>query len=236
MVLVIDPIGSPLLLLRSERAKSLYLDLLLLLRRRRNKPNRIYFFGRFSGMKKAALEKIVPKCDIFFFSLKPIKWVGRWGRLYVFFQRPYTMRKYHIPQPQKIRRIEKSFAWVDHLLLRNGYLSVATHQDLALYLFLVLAADRNGVSFYRKEKICDTLNLDFRQFEIARDRLIDLKLIVFEGYTVLSPNGYYQVLPIEAKAPEPGRQIIHNLTKQLTDKWNSSDGKSCSGNKRRFYP
>ena len=63
-----------------------------------------------------------------------------------------------------------------------------------------------------------------------------VKLIVFEGYTVLSPNGYYQVLPIEAKAPEPGRQIIHNLTKQLTDKWNSSDGKSCSGNKRRFYP
>ena len=146
------------------------------------------------------------------------------------------MRKKHIPQPQNIRKIKSSFAWIDHRLLQNGFLQVMTHQDLVLYLFLVLAADRNGVSFYRKEKICDTLNLDFRQFEIARDRLIDLKLIVFEGYTVLSPNGYYQVLPIEAKAPEPGRQIIHNLTKQLTDKWNSSEGKSCSGNKRRFYP
>jgi len=139
------------------------------------------------------------------------------------------MRKYHIPQPQKIRRIKGSFAWVDHRLLRNGYLSVATHQDLVLYLFLVLAADRNGVSFYRKEKICDTLNLDFRQFEVARDRLIDLKLIAFESYTVLSPNGYYQVLPIEAKATDPGRQIIHDLTQQLTDKWNSSDIKNVQG-------
>ena len=180
-------------------------------------------------MKKAALEKLVPKFGIFFFSLKSIKWAGRWGRLYVFFQGPYTMRKYHIPQPQIRRRIEKSFAWVDHHLLRNGNLSVATHQDLALYLFLVLAADRNGVSFYRKEKICDTLNLDFRQFEIARDRLIEIKLIAFQGYTMLSPNRYNQVLPIEDKATTSGRQIIHNLTKQLTDKWNSSNEKNVQG-------
>jgi hypothetical protein len=122
-----------------------------------------------------------------------------------------------------LRTIESSFAWVDHRLLRNGYLSITTHEDLALYLFLVLAADRNGVSFYRKEKICDALNLDFRQFEVARDHLIDFKLIAFESYTMLSPNGYYQVLPIEAKTPDPGRKIMKNLTQKLTDQWNSSD-------------
>jgi hypothetical protein len=174
-------------------------------------------------MKKAALERFAPTDDIFFFSLKSIKRAGRWGRLYAFFQRSYTMRKYHIPQPQKIRTIKGSFAWVDHRLLRNGYLAATTHQDLALYLFLVLAADRNGVSFYRKEKICDALDMDFRQFEVARDRLIDMKLIAFEGYTMLSPNGYYQVLPIEAKAADPGKKIMKNLTQKLTDQWNSSD-------------
>jgi len=133
------------------------------------------------------------------------------------------MRKYHIPQPQKIRTIKGSFAWVDHRFLRNGYLAITTHEELALYLFLILVADRNGVSFYRKEKICDALNLDFRQFEIARDRLIDFKLIAFESYTILSPNGYYQVLPIEAKAPDPGSKVIKNLTQKLTDQWNWSD-------------
>jgi len=32
-------------------------------------------------MKKAALEKLSQKCEIFFFSLKSIKWAGRWGAL-----------------------------------------------------------------------------------------------------------------------------------------------------------
>lgn len=146
------------------------------------------------------------------------------------------MRKYHIPQPQKVRKIANSFAWIDHRLMRNGFLQVMTHQDLVLYLFLVLAADRNGVSFYRKEKICDAVSLNFSQFEIARDRLINLKLIAFEGYTVLSPNGYYQVLPIEGKAPNFANEIMQNVTRQLTNKWNMLDNKNCSGNKRRLDP
>jgi len=112
------------------------------------------------------------------------------------------MSKYFLPQPQRVRRIEKSFAWIDHRLLRNGFLAVMTVQDLGLYLFLVLAADRNGVSFYRKEKICDCLGLDFQQFELARDRLIDMKLIAFQAYSVLSPNGFYQVLPVDGRPPD----------------------------------
>jgi hypothetical protein len=125
------------------------------------------------------------------------------------------MRKYHIPQPQKIRNIKGSFAWIDHRLMRNGFIEVMTHQDLALYMFLILAADRNGVSFYRKEKICEAVLLDFSQFEIARDRLINMKLVAFEGYSVLSPNGYYQVLPIESKAPDYAKQITEKLTEKL---------------------
>ena len=107
------------------------------------------------------------------------------------------MRKYCIPQPRRVRRIEKSFAWIDHRLLRNGYLPVMTHQDLALYLFLVLAADRHGVSFYRKEKICEAVGLDWSEFEVARDRLIDFGLIAFEPYNASTPNGHYQVLPVD---------------------------------------
>jgi hypothetical protein len=112
------------------------------------------------------------------------------------------MRKYCIPQPQRVRKIEKSFAWIDHRLLRNGFFQVMSHQDLALYLFLILAADRNGVSFYRKEKICDTLDLGWSQFEMFRDRLIDMGLIAFEPYSAISPNGYYQVLPVDGQPPD----------------------------------
>jgi hypothetical protein len=112
------------------------------------------------------------------------------------------MRKYCIPQPQRVRKIEHSFAWIDHRLVRNGYLEVMTHEDLALYVFLVLVADRHGVSFYRKEKICDALGLDWGRFEIARDRLIDMQLITFQPYSALTPNGYYQVLPVDGQPPD----------------------------------
>ncbi len=87
-----------------------------------------------------------------------------------------------------MRRIEKSFAWIDHRLLRSGYLQVMTPQDQALYLCLVLAGDRYSASFYRKEKICDALGLDWGSFEVARDGLIDLKLIAFVPYTAGTPT------------------------------------------------
>ena len=80
------------------------------------------------------------------------------------------MEKYHIPQPQKIRNIRNSFAWIDHRLMRNGFIETMTHQDMALYLFLVLAADKNGVSFYRKEKICQAVSLDYSPLNRKKPR------------------------------------------------------------------
>jgi len=126
-----------------------------------------------------------------------------------------TMKKYHIPQPKNIRNFNGSFAWIDHRLMRNGFINVMTHQDMALYLFLVLAADKNGVSFYRKEKICEAVCLDYNQFEIAKDRLINMKLIAFEGYSMLSPNGYYQILPIADQAPDYSTQITQKIADKL---------------------
>jgi len=107
----------------------------------------------------------------------------------------------HIPQPQFIRTLSKSFAWIDSRLMRDGYLPIMTPQDQSLYLFLVLAADHNGVSFYRQEKICDPLGLGFREFRLARSRLVAMTLIAFSPYHAHTPNGYYQVLPINGPPP-----------------------------------
>jgi hypothetical protein len=109
---------------------------------------------------------------------------------------------YCIPQPQRLRRIQHSFAWIDHRLLRSGFLQTMTHQDQSLYLFLALAADRNGVSFYRKEKASNILGLDFGEFEVARDRLINMGLIAFQSYSALSVNGFYQLLPVDGRPPD----------------------------------
>jgi hypothetical protein len=110
--------------------------------------------------------------------------------------------RYHIPLPQRVRRIAGSFAWIDHRLLRYGFLAVMTHAEQSLYLFLALAADRHGVSFYRQEKITDLLGLDDQGFAVARDRLIELGLLAFAPYSVTSPNGFYQLLPVAQQAPD----------------------------------
>ena len=126
-----------------------------------------------------------------------------------------STRKYFIPRPDHVRQIRGSFAWIDHRLLRNGYLARMTHQEQGLYLFLCLVADRHGVSFYRQEKICDLLGLDLQQFLVARDRMIDLKLIAFQSYSVTSPNGFYQVLPIDEASPASNQSASEMLTAQL---------------------
>jgi len=109
---------------------------------------------------------------------------------------------YCIPQPQRLRHIQHSFAWIDHRLLRSGFVQTMTHQDQSLYLFLALAADRNGVSFYRKEKASNILGLDFGEFEVARDRLIDMGLVAYQSYSALSVNGFYQLLPVDGRPPD----------------------------------
>jgi hypothetical protein len=125
---------------------------------------------------------------------------------------------YHIPDPQRLRRINGSFAWIDHRLLRNGFLAVMTSQEQSLYLFLTLAADRNGVSFYRQERIGDLLGFDAQAFIVARDRLVELGLLLFEPYSITSPNGFYQLLPVDHAAPDftaqcvPIEQLVNAFT------------------------
>jgi hypothetical protein len=125
---------------------------------------------------------------------------------------------YHVPDPKRLRRIQGSFAWIDHRLLRNGFLAVMTTQEQSLYLFLTLAADRNGVSFYRQECISDLLGLDAQAFTVARDRLVELGLLLFDPYSVTSPNGFYQLLPVDHDAPDftaqcvPIEQLVNAFT------------------------
>jgi glutathione S-transferase len=101
-----------------------------------------------------------------------------------------------VPEPGRVRRIGRSFAWLDHRLAREGYLERMTLADLALYVFLVLAADRDGVSYYRKEVIANRLGIDWGQVEEAKARLVAMDLVAFRPFSPREVNGFYQVLPL----------------------------------------
>ncbi len=85
-------------------------------------------------------------------------------------------------RPDRIRRINgQSFAFLPHRFLREGFLCSLTPTELRLYVFLVLAADRNGMSFYGFDRICAVLEVDLDDFLDARNGLIDKDLLAFDG-------------------------------------------------------
>ena len=59
--------------------------------------------------------------------------------------------------PQRARTIPPSFAWIDHRLRSEGILPRLRPEDLGLYLFLALAADQQGLSCWRLDRIAKTV-------------------------------------------------------------------------------
>jgi hypothetical protein len=103
-------------------------------------------------------------------------------------------------QPDRVRQIGGGgFAFVPHRFLRDGFLQALDREPLALYLFLVLAANQHGVSFYGYDAICALLRMSLEVYLHARDRLIELDLIAFDGtrFQVLS----LPTLPAAAAKP-----------------------------------
>jgi hypothetical protein len=101
-----------------------------------------------------------------------------------------------VPAPDRVHRIQGSFAWLDHRLLREGHVERMTLQDLAVYVFLVLAADRTGTSFYRKDVVCRKLGIDWGEFEESKARFLERGLIAFRPFAPNDVDGFYQVLPV----------------------------------------
>lgn len=101
-----------------------------------------------------------------------------------------------LPRPDLARRPPRSFAWMDHRLLREGHLEAMSLPEIAVYVFLALAADRDGLSYYRREKICRVLVLEFLEFDRALRGLVEKGLVAFRPRSPRDPNGFYQVLPV----------------------------------------
>ena len=81
----------------------------------------------------------------------------------------------------RIRRMEGSFAFLPHRFLRDGFLASLTPNQMRLYVFLVLAADRFGMSFYHYDRICSILEITGDDYIDARNGLIEKDLLAFDG-------------------------------------------------------
>jgi hypothetical protein len=133
--------------------------------------------------------------------------------------------------PDRVRAIAgQSFAFVPHRFLRDGFFASLRPDELRLYVLLVLAADRNGVSFYHYDSICSLLEIPLERYLQARNVLIAKDLIAFDGtrFQVLSlpERPHVQATPplttdeqFEADDPATIRRIVHaSLTRREDDR------------------
>ena len=90
--------------------------------------------------------------------------------------------------PHRIRKITGSFAFIEHRFLRDRFWASLDHHQLLLYMFLLIVADRNGLSYYSYDKICTLLRICVDDYILARNALIDKNLLAFDGnlFQVLS--------------------------------------------------
>ena len=100
--------------------------------------------------------------------------------------------------PELKRVLSPPFAWIDRRFMFNGFLAELSPEENLLYFFLVLVADRDGLSFYSYDKICQLLKFDVDEYIAARNGLIKRNLIAFDGrqFQLLT-------LPMRHKSPEP---------------------------------
>ena len=91
------------------------------------------------------------------------------------------MLKKRVLNPDRIRRIDGGFSFIPHHFLLKGFLASLNQQELLLYLFLVLASDRNGLSYYSYDRICTLLQFKLDEYIAARDGLIEKDLVAFNG-------------------------------------------------------
>ncbi len=97
--------------------------------------------------------------------------------------------------PNRLRHIDGGFSFVPHRFLADGFLASLNPHELLLYLFLILASDRHGLSFYSYDSICSLLGLSLDQYVEARNGLMEKDLIAFDG-TI------FQVLDLPSKPME----------------------------------
>jgi len=82
---------------------------------------------------------------------------------------------------ERVRKIDGGFSFVPHRFLHDGFFAGLRREELLLYFFLVLAGDRNGVSFYGHDAIRTLLDTSNDEYLVARNGLLEKDLLAFDG-------------------------------------------------------
>lgn len=94
----------------------------------------------------------------------------------------------HPIDPARIRHLPPRFSWLDQRLITERRLAHCPRSSQALYLFLAVVSDAQGLSYYSDKSIRAHLAMEQDELHAARGGLIEGALILFERplYQLLS--------------------------------------------------
>ncbi len=102
---------------------------------------------------------------------------------------------------ERVRRIDgQGFSFVPNRFLLDGFFASLNPDELLLYFLLVLAGDRNGLSYYHYDSLCELLRWPVERYLRARNSLIDKDLLAFDG-------SRFQVIELPEGAPPAPRAL-----------------------------
>lgn len=121
-------------------------------------------------------------------------------------------RIFHPPLiAERVRSIgDQGFSFIPNRFLLDGFFAALGHDELTLYLLLVLAADRRGMSFYHYDTLCSLLQMPRERYVWARDSLVHRDLIAFDGVC-------FQVLELPIKPPRARGPLRSRERRELED-------------------
>jgi len=122
------------------------------------------------------------------------------------------MQNKKVLDPQRVRKIEGSFSWIDHRFITGGFLRDLSTIEIVLYLFLVAVSDRNGLSFYHDDRIATLLKIDLASLGKAREGLVTRSLLAYDPplYQILSlPPGPVGASSREERDRRDHEKAIH---------------------------
>jgi len=119
--------------------------------------------------------------------------------------------------PERVRKIEGSFSWIDHRFITGGFLRDLSTLEILLYLFLVAVSDRNGLSFYHDDRIASLLKIDLPSLGQAREGLVLRSLLAYQPplYQVLSLPPVPVILPSREEKSRREEQIARSYFKKI---------------------
>ena len=128
-------------------------------------------------------------------------------------------------RPERVRRIgPDGFAFVPNRFLREGFFAALRPAERELYFLLLVAADRNGVSFYHYDSICSLLQMQLETYLQARNALIERDLVAFDGTR-------FQVLSLPE---QPATHTVREL--RTPEDFAEHDGATIRALVRRSFP